>query len=347
MYLNYLLVLLCAFDAVTATASTSKTSYTLAYQNNLNYTDDANHVGFILLDTLTQDEAVASCRAIGESLVSSSLIDAHKDDFLKALSYNAYAGRALPIQHYHIENGLLEVVEGLGQMNFRSLLLNKLPFPAICTQSSNQSQPATAAATTNNKVAITSSRNTYIGFRNQKSFRFLGIRYADNPKRWTYSKPFSPTGRTLNATVYGPQCPQYGSGNEDCLFLNIQTPYIPKQGSAKHLRPVLFWIHGGGFVTGDSSDAQTDGGNLASREDIVTVTMNYRLGTLGFLAIPGTNITGNYGIADQINALEVSKSLHPSKQMLNNNSGQSRTSQISVAILIKSPSLATLRGQDL
>jgi carboxylesterase type B len=68
---------------------------------------------------------------------------------------------------------------------------------------------------------------------------------------------------------------------------------------------VFFWIHGGGFVTGSALDPGVDGGNLASREDIVVVQIQYRLGTLGFLAIPETNITGNYGIADQINALEV------------------------------------------
>jgi carboxylesterase type B len=73
------------------------------------------------------------------------------------------------------------------------------------------------------------------------------------------------------------------------------------------LRPVFFWIHGGGFTSGSAADAGADGGNLASREDIVVVQIQYRLSTLGFLAIPETDITGNYGIADQINALEVSE----------------------------------------
>lgn len=65
----------------------------------------------------------------------------------------------------------------------------------------------------------------------------------------------------------------------------------------------MFWIHGGGYTGGAGSE--NDGGNLASREDIVVVTINYRLSTLGFLAIPGTEIKGNFGIADQILALEV------------------------------------------
>lgn len=89
------------------------------------------------------------------------------------------------------------------------------------------------------------------------------------------------------------------------MFLNIQTPYIPKQGDKSDLRPVMFWIHGGGFTGGPGAESLSDGGNLASREDAVVVNINYRLSTLGFLVIPGTNVTGNYGIADQITALEV------------------------------------------
>jgi carboxylesterase type B len=70
----------------------------------------------------------------------------------------------------------------------------------------------------------------------------------------------------------------------------------------------MFWIHGGGFTGGSGPDPLSDGGNLASREDIVVVNINYRLSTLGFLAIPGTNVAGDYDISDQITALEVSYS---------------------------------------
>ena len=148
--------------------------------------------------------------------------------------------------------------------------------------------------------------NTFVGFRNLKSFRFLGIPYADETLRFEHSKPYSRAGETIQATEFGSICSQYGSGNEICQFLNIQTPYIPSSNSSSDLRPVLFWIHGGAFTGGSGSDPDFDGGNLASREDIVVVTINYRLGTLGFLAIPDTNITGNYGIGDQVTALQVS-----------------------------------------
>jgi carboxylesterase type B len=66
----------------------------------------------------------------------------------------------------------------------------------------------------------------------------------------------------------------------------------------------MFWIHGGGFLTGHGSDPTFDGGNLASRGDIVVVTINYRLGALGFLALNDGVTNGNFGFADQIVALD-------------------------------------------
>ena len=80
--------------------------------------------------------------------------------------------------------------------------------------------------------------------------------------------------------------------------------YIPQAGSKAKLRPVLMSIYGGGFTGGNSGPfSGLDTGNLASREDIVGVQFNYRLSTLGFLAIPGTDIKGNFGVGDQVTAL--------------------------------------------
>lgn len=66
----------------------------------------------------------------------------------------------------------------------------------------------------------------------------------------------------------------------------------------------MFWIHGGAFTSGMGSDPTFDGGNLASRGDVVVVTINYRLGTLGYLALDDGKTNGNYGLADQITALD-------------------------------------------
>lgn len=91
--------------------------------------------------------------------------------------------------------------------------------------------------------------------------------------------------------------------SEDCLYLNVYTPAADWKR-----RPVLFWIHGGGFNFGAGSEPLYDGGPLAERGDVVVVTINYRLGALGFLYLPEPErkrleITANAGVLDQIAAL--------------------------------------------
>lgn len=113
----------------------------------------------------------------------------------------------------------------------------------------------------------------------------------------------------MNALSFGSSCAQGSStGSEDCLFLNIWTPYLPNpiasNNSTDSLKPVMFWIHGGAFTSGTGADETFDGGSLASRGDVVVVTINYRLATLGFLALDDGVTNGNYGIADQITALD-------------------------------------------
>lgn len=120
--------------------------------------------------------------------------------------------------------------------------------------------------------------------RDHLSFRFLGIPYADFPERFTYSHLYTGTsytspGTNISALSFGSPCIQVGgTGNEDCLFLNIFTPLIPisKTPRQTELKPVMFWIHGGAFTSGEGSDAIFDGGNLVSRGDVVVVTINYR-----------------------------------------------------------------------
>lgn len=285
------------------TVSNTDSSLTLIYQNNLNSSDDINHVGAILLEPMTASKAEGACASIHEQLISKTTLEAHLQDFEEALAYIAYAGRAKPSQAYQIEGGVV-VSSGAG-FSFQSP--RKAVLPVLCTQSNNESQPANSTATATNQITVAAAGNEYIGFRNQKSFRFLGIRYANPPARFEYSQVYSETGLSANATIYGSECAQGMSGSEDCLFLNIQTPYIPKAGDTSDLRPVYFYIHGGGFTSGSGADPGTDGGNMASREDIVSVQINYRLSTLGFLAVPGTDVKGNFGIGDQITALEVSR----------------------------------------
>ncbi|MDE2745131.1 MAG: carboxylesterase/lipase family protein [Chloroflexota bacterium] len=85
--------------------------------------------------------------------------------------------------------------------------------------------------------------------------------------------------------------------SEDCLYLNVWTPGL--EGA----RPVMVWIHGGAFTIGSGSEDYYDGASLASRGDVVIVTINYRLGALGFLNLPALGET-NFGMRDQVAALK-------------------------------------------
>lgn len=111
------------------------------------------------------------------------------------------------------------------------------------------------------------------------------------------------------ALDFGPGCIQHHSsgviGSEDCLFLNIWTSFLSSNPThSQELRPVMFYIHGSGFVSGSGCDPTFDGGNLASRGHIVMVTLNYRLRSLGFLALSDGITNGNFGLADQVTALD-------------------------------------------
>jgi carboxylesterase type B len=147
-------------------------------------------------------------------------------------------------------------------------------------------------------------------FRDRASFRFLGIRYAEQPKRFSYSQRLLDTS-SQSALVAGSKCLQNGQGSEDCFFLNIFTPYLPKPGDIyvkTQLKPVMFYIHGGGFIGGSGSQSEYDGGNLASRGDVVVVTIEYRLGVFGFLVLDDGLTNGNFGLGDQVTALDWVKS---------------------------------------
>ncbi|MBS4728783.1 carboxylesterase family protein [Mycobacterium sp. SM1] len=138
---------------------------------------------------------------------------------------------------------------------------------------------------------------------------FQGIPYAAPPVgalRWQPPRPAPPWPGMRDASKPGPQCIQgntreHGArpASEDCLTLNVWTP-----AAGGGQRPVMVWIHGGGFVngSGDLYNARS----LAARGHIVVVTINYRLGALGFLAHPAlgpAGEVGNYGLADQQAAL--------------------------------------------
>jgi para-nitrobenzyl esterase len=148
--------------------------------------------------------------------------------------------------------------------------------------------------------------------RSEKSIReFLGIPYAAPPVgelRWRPPQAVAVWSKVRNATEFGPACPQSGplepACDEACLSLNVWTP----ARKAADKLPVMVWIHGGGFNFGATSQSEYHGRNLAQK-GVVVVTLNYRLGPLGFFVHPqlaaesGKAVAGNYGLLDQIAAL--------------------------------------------
>jgi para-nitrobenzyl esterase len=144
-------------------------------------------------------------------------------------------------------------------------------------------------------------------------WRFLGIPYAAPPVgglRWKPPATTKPWSGVREATAFGAKCMQPPArdrpteGAEDCLYLNV---YAPDKDVSHGRRPVLVWFHPGSMTSGSGQDV--DGHDYALRNDQVVVTVNYRLGVFGFLALPELDredprgVSGNYGILDQQAAL--------------------------------------------
>ena len=139
-------------------------------------------------------------------------------------------------------------------------------------------------------------------------YRSLGIPYGADTgsRRFQPPVPAAPWTTPFAGDAYGPASPQRGdeaNQAEDCLRLNVWTPE-PGEGR----RPVLVYIHGGAYATGSGSSPLTDGARLAARQDVVVVTVNHRLGPLGYAYLarlaPGFDDTGNLGQLDLILALQ-------------------------------------------
>jgi len=158
------------------------------------------------------------------------------------------------------------------------------------------------------------------------SHAWLGIPYAKPPVgelRWRAPLPADPAADNQEALAFGSICPQIAgpfggvydapqgsvAGNEDCLYLNVYAPRMTGSDAARERLPVMVWIHGGGNSVGHSSFY--DGGRLAQEQNVVVVTINYRLGPLGWLrhaalrpeGASADDRSGNFGTLDMIEAL--------------------------------------------
>ncbi|XP_065311874.1 acetylcholinesterase-like isoform X2 [Dermacentor albipictus] len=143
---------------------------------------------------------------------------------------------------------------------------------------------------------------------------YRGIPFAEPPVgtlRFRPPQPKAPWEGTLDATAGSTACPQVtypGFGmdhlniTEDCLHLNVWVPELARNASSS--RPVLIWIHGGGFAFGSANEANYSGAVLTAFAEVLVVSMNYRLSILGFLNANSPDAPGNVGLLDQVMALQ-------------------------------------------
>jgi para-nitrobenzyl esterase len=168
---------------------------------------------------------------------------------------------------------------------------------------------------------IVQTRNGKVeGIIENRLFVFKGVPFAAPPlgalrwappqphANWEGVRPAKEFGKTsLQTPMQGTPPPGFGEPeemDEDCLFLNIWTP-----GLDRKKRPVMVWIHGGAFVIGSGSQSSYRSGRISKNGDVVTVSINYRLGLLGFLNLEGATegkipSSGNEALLDQICALQ-------------------------------------------
>lgn len=209
-----------------------------------------------------------------------------------------------------------------------------------------QASVATAA------LDVLTESGAILGTSHHGLISYKGVPFAAAPVgnlRWRPPAPHAPWTGTRNATVFSPACMQQGVSmpgetppaiSEDCLYLNI---WKPTSRVRAHL-PVIVWIHGGGYRNGSAAMPLYWGDRLA-REGVIVVTIAYRLGPLGFLALPELtrespqHSSGNYGLMDQIAALQwVQRNIaafggDPNRVTI---AGQS-SGAISVSVLMASP----------
>ena len=152
----------------------------------------------------------------------------------------------------------------------------------------------------------TAPAGTFRGIIREGVRSWRGIRYAQAPAgedRWRDPRPAAPVTGEVDATAFGPVCPQVRTPaialgedavlDEDCLVLNVWAPDAVADADAS-ARPVMVWIHGGAYTFGASSQQMYDATSLVDRGDVVVVTINYRLAAFGFLDLSGLLPDGGF-----------------------------------------------------
>ncbi|XRM45023.1 hypothetical protein ABZX51_008125 [Aspergillus tubingensis] len=299
-----------------AVAKASSAPTTLLFENDGNWTAHAERPSALLVHTpARRGQAEAICAIYEEQLLSGD--DVHH--FRQSFQYQQYLG-TLP-EETLLWTACSTPVTLSGISPTRNVSSDG-EWPFVCTNSAPLVDRVDTDYSPFPRVNTTAGNITFEGLRDHLTFRFAGIPFAQPPigtRRFKYAEAWDATNVIyVNATQYSPACLQFGyfDGNsyglnpwgndEDCLYLNVYTSFLPGDADVPEdrLKPVLFWIHGGGFSQGTGSDLTFDGGSLTSRSDVVIVTSNYRLNIFGYLSLDDGTIPGNYWMSDNIAALQ-------------------------------------------
>jgi carboxylesterase type B len=216
-----------------------------------------------------------------------------------------------------------------------------------------------ASAHTGQGLVVRTDKGLIEGMSAEGTDQFLGVPYAAPPVgalRWAAPQPAPPWPGIRPVTSYGGRCGQLASGNgsrvdnENCLYLNVYTPPGGNGQDRGGGLPVLVMIHGGGLTTGAGD--QHDGSLIVTTDNIIVVSINYRLGPFGFLDLPGLGTTtstanGNFGLLDQEAALRwVQRNIaafggNPAKVTI---AGESAGGWSDCALLASPPARGLFRG---
>ncbi|KAE8322584.1 Carboxylesterase family-domain-containing protein [Aspergillus sergii] len=286
-----------------------------------NYLDPWNNgtAAVLAYEPLSNTEAQARCGAIGESLYPfQDTSELNRTELGYKLDYLVHIKDLQPYSTLCIGSPATSghACTAYSQTNNAAIPLpchRKLP--TLCTSSAPPTKDKHREPVKSSRLSVSFDDYNITGYRDSRSFRFLGIPFANPPvNELRFAPPQPYTGqKEIDATSLPASCIQSQSGfgtlensriSEDCLYLNIYTPVLPAQrGKNVTHRPVAVYFYGGGFTKGSTAMIDYDGGNFASRNGLVVVTVNYRVGALGWLATEKLT-SGSYGTRDQILALK-------------------------------------------
>ncbi|KAL3476229.1 carboxylesterase type B [Aspergillus californicus] len=321
------------FSRVRSARIPKSPAFTVLVDNTLEPAAVQSSPSYLLLhETRTQERAAVACNTLGEALAGvedvpffQPLLSLHLRAQNEEISYPMWlAGNGGSCTAYSLPNNHTSSVECTHRIR------------ALCTNTADY-QTGVTLPSTSRHVFVYTPQGVIKGFRDRLTARFQGIPYAKppiderrlkNPER-LHSLPGREKEFSYDATKFRALCPvrfpiwsSTSARNmapnatpdlpnpnypisEDCLYLNIYTPMLPENESSD-LLPVVFWIHGGSNYYGGSSLPFYLGMNLATRRPLVMVSLNYRLGALGFLSDPynPSDIGSNQAMRDQLMALD-------------------------------------------